>query len=794
MDEMTKFEQRFEDRVRVFALTGVRPVDSAAVAHAVAAGQPHNRRAGSTVRWLGLPLDRRVWTIAAALGLLVALLGGALLVGARLLLPPRLNVSPPVTNGWIAFTVSQPAPDGQDDDLDIWLAALDRDARRVVGSETDLVDQLCPAFSPDGRSLAYGRVEGPGTDFDADGAAEPAAYQNAALVVADVADDGTVADRLTVDVGDGLPPPCPVWSPDGEQVAFGVSRTSPVNPETSAAGSEVWVVTLADRGTTVLPDLLATDLEWSPDSRLLAIASGEEELVPGNALHDGRIHLYEPTSGAMRSLDATLGAGSLTWSPDGRRIAYATGDLQHELRVIDVETGQQEVLAAGYQALHGIGPVWSPDGKRIAYQRRLSGERHEVVLVTPGDPSDGGAVPEEEVIPSQATAPGSDGLFPYRVTWSPDGEYLLYLAWGNAGSEASPASLVAIPADLDGSPVVVTQVEGLVPYDGYPDTTFVPIQTWGRSPDPSLMPQPSVAAPSSAATGVLDRFLDARVAGKDAGRFLNGPEAGVPLLYESSSGAPYERAEFDQVRGIEWPYGFTAFRARLFAGDTVVEQLFFAAPDGPMGLEYQPHGFGTDIAPTTEDGRSVARPYAYFDGAVTLQAAHPWVVHDRWAGGRLIPEGPGVPPTTDGGERIDWDQFVLMADPAPVGTGCQAGPAPADAEALAESIRSDPDLQATAPVPVSAAGAKALMLDVVIAAGASVCDEVMGRGAHPRPTQVVGGTPLAPGDRMRLYLFDVPEGPSMRVLAMAIVAPESRFENVVEAAAPVIDSIEFHAP
>jgi hypothetical protein len=36
--------------------------------------------------------------------------------------------------------------------------------------------------------------------------------------------------------------------------------------------------------------------------------------------------------------------------------------------------------------------------------------------------------------------------------------------------------------------------------------------------------------------------------------------------------------------------------------------------------------------------------------------------------------------------------------------------------------------------------------------------------------------------------------PSMRILAIAIVAPESRFERVVEAAAPVVDSIEFHAP
>ena len=52
----------------------------------------------------------------------------------------------------------------------------------------------------------------------------------------------------------------------------------------------------------------------------------------------------------------------------------------------------------------------------------------------------------------------------------------------------------------------------------------------------------------------------------------------------------------------------------------------------------------------------------------------------------------------------------------------------------------------------------------------------------------------ATGERTRLYLFDMPEGSSMRILAIAIIAPESRFASVVEVAAPVVDSVEFHAP
>lgn len=34
----------------------------------------------------------------------------------------------------------------------------------------------------------------------------------------------------------------------------------------------------------------------------------------------------------------------------------------------------------------------------------------------------------------------------------------------------------------------------------------------------------------------------------------------------------------------------------------------------------------------------------------------------------------------------------------------------------------------------------------------------------------------------------------MRTLAITVVAPEERFEEFIEETAPILDSIEFHAP
>jgi hypothetical protein len=128
--------------------------------------------------------------------------------------------------------------------------------------------------------------------------------------------------------------------------------------------------------------------------------------------------------------------------------------------------------------------------------------------------------------------------------------------------------------------------------------------------------------------------------------------------------------------------------------------------------------------------------------------------------------------------------FTIVPDPVTFERGCKAGPVPADAEALAQSIRSNPDLEATAPVAVSVGGIDALQVDVEAAPGASDCG----------PMVLIDRLSAGQDGPMRLYLLDLPEGMSARILAIAISALDSEFEYVVRAAAPILASFEFHAP
>jgi hypothetical protein len=294
--------------------------------------------------------------------------------------------------------------------------------------------------------------------------------------------------------------------------------------------------------------------------------------------------------------------------------------------------------------------------------------------------------------------------------------------------------------------------------------------------------QADPAAVEAQVTQQLEEFLAARIAGTGAeGHVQVDASAGVPLQYATASGAPYERYQIEVVDGPWWPYSRMTFSTRLFADDdaTVVEQQINWDESGGLSL---------DVNATTENGQPVTVSYTSSEGEVTVSAPSAWESWwpgvgpqaNVWFGGLWRPEE-----FFGNGERIE------MVDPVAYDSWCAANggspllSAPADADAIAQQLIADPNFETTAPVAARIGGVEAVSIDVALAPGGKACGVYMieiSRWIHG----------LQPGLRLRLFLVDLPEGMSVETLAITVVAPEERFDEVIAETAPIIESIEFH--
>jgi hypothetical protein len=278
--------------------------------------------------------------------------------------------------------------------------------------------------------------------------------------------------------------------------------------------------------------------------------------------------------------------------------------------------------------------------------------------------------------------------------------------------------------------------------------------------------QADPAVTEAQATDRLEKFLAARIAGRGAEGYVDvyadWLEQQVPLLYATTSGAQYERFAFERVAGPTWPHGgYIDFRIRLFAEDgTVVEQEIYSHWDGgrSAGIEGGLALGGT----TSENGRPVPMLFAQFDGEVTYSSP------------------------SQNQMQFGDDGLIDFTDPAVFWSECARGPVPADAAGFAQAVTADPNFETTAPVAARVGGVEAVAMDVALSPTGRVCPAYRSdihRWIHA----------LEPGKRLRLFLVDLPKGMSMRTLAITVMAPEEHFEEVIEEADPIIDSIEFHA-
>lgn len=192
------------------------------------------------------------------------------------------------------------------------------------------------------------------------------------------------------------------WSPDGRWLGY-IAQHCDSEHQDPACGT-LWVVRVdgtgqrraSPEGGVWIVNSFEKPYTWSPDGRRLAYA-GVHGLVISEVL-TGRRHLLGPSARIKANPD---------WSPDGRRLLYAYGS---ELVTSAPDGGDRRLVRGAHDTLLA---AWSPDGSRIAY---IQGTK---VFVSRPDGSGRRRVRRDA------------GDRPFL--WSSDGRYVLF---GVAGGDA----------------------------------------------------------------------------------------------------------------------------------------------------------------------------------------------------------------------------------------------------------------------------------------------------------------------------------------------------------------------
>ena len=204
----------------------------------------------------------------------------------------------------------------------------------IVGSPEPL---LSPAWSPDGRYLAYVSFE----------------QGNSAIYMQDV----STGARELISSGKGING-APSFSPDGKRMALTLSRSG--NPEIN-------VRDMATGRTNQITQHWSIDTEpvWSPDGRYIYFTSDR----------GGRPQIYRvsPEGGNPErvTLEGDYNARA-SISPDGRRIAVAQGrGNEYRIAVWDLESERFTILTPGKL---DESPSYAPNGSMILYATREGGK------------------------------------------------------------------------------------------------------------------------------------------------------------------------------------------------------------------------------------------------------------------------------------------------------------------------------------------------------------------------------------------------------------------------------------
>ncbi len=185
-----------------------------------------------------------------------------------------------------------------------------------------------PAFSPDGKTLAFSRAIEEGTDVYTLNINTNCCLQRLTV--------GRFSDNLS-----------PAFGPDGQRIAFVSTRAGLAQVYVMAAdGTDQQLFAPFDYGVTGASN--APD--WSPDGQAVAFHRGVEGTP--------QIFVLDVRSRTARQLTSLGRNEDPTWAPDSRHLAFVSDRSGfRQLWVIDVETGRIRPLLqqSGIRL-----PAWSP--------------------------------------------------------------------------------------------------------------------------------------------------------------------------------------------------------------------------------------------------------------------------------------------------------------------------------------------------------------------------------------------------------------------------------------------------
>jgi Tol biopolymer transport system component len=261
------------------------------------------------------------------------------------------------------------------------VSAQDGTRSQLTSSSQPTIIDTSPAFSPDGKRLAFLRFRGSNAND---------------IYVLPIT--GAEPRRLTFDnafISDYA------WTPAGDEIIFSSKRSG---------SSELWRIPVAGG-----KPRKATEV--ASGAYFLSVSSHNNMLAFSRWAADVNIWRVEPTADGVHApkfvqiIASTMDDRSAQYSPDGTRVAFRSNRSgADEIWTADSSGAKQVQLTAFGGPLTGT-PRWSNDGRYIAFDSRPRGPADIFVI-----PAQGGTI-------RQVTAGNGDNVVP---SWSMDDKWIYF--------------------------------------------------------------------------------------------------------------------------------------------------------------------------------------------------------------------------------------------------------------------------------------------------------------------------------------------------------------------------------